>query len=229
MLLQPIVELATGRIAGAEALARFPDSSERSPDVWFAEAAAAGLGVELELSAIRAALCMLSKLPGSTYLSVNASPATVVSDPLLELLSSAPAGRLVLELTEHVPVADYDQLAGPLNRLRWQGVRLAVDDAGSGYSSLQHILNIAPDIIKLDATLVRDVDTDPARRSLVASLKTFADRTDAAVVAEGIETEQEHAALVRLNIGFGQGYYLGRPAPRLPERLAGARPERRTA
>jgi EAL domain-containing protein (putative c-di-GMP-specific phosphodiesterase class I) len=229
MLVQPIVELATGRVAGAEALARFPDSPARSPDLWFADAAAAGLGVELELSAIRAALCLLDRLPPSTYLSVNASPATVVSEPFLELLSSVPADRLVLELTEHVPVADYDRLAGPLNRLRWRGVRLAVDDAGSGYSSLQHILNIAPDIIKLDAALVRDVDTDPARRSLVASLKMFADRTDAAVVAEGIETEQEHATLMRLNIGFGQGYYLGRPAPQLPDRLAGTRPERRTA
>lgn len=228
MVLQPIVELATGRVAGAEALARFPDATERSPEVWFADAAAAGLGVELELSAIRAALSMLDRLPPSTYLSVNASPATVVSEPLLELLTAAPTGRLVLELTEHVPVADYERLAGPLNRLRWRGVRLAVDDAGSGYSSQQHILNIAPDIIKVDAALVRDVDTDPARRSLAASLKMFADRTGAAVIAEGIETEQEHAALLRLHIGFGQGSYLGHPAPQLPQRLAGARTERRT-
>lgn len=223
MVVQPIVDLATGRIAGAEALARFPDATQRSPEEWFADAAAAGLALELELAAIRAALGMLPHLPAAAYLSINASPDTVISEGLVELLAAAPADRLVLELTEHIEVVDYAALAGPLNRLRWHGVRLAVDDAGSGYASLQHILNLAPDIIKLDAALVRDVDTDPARLSLAASLKLFADRIGATVVAEGIETEREHAALRDLGIGHGQGYYLGHPATRLPAQPA-ARP-----
>lgn len=219
IVVQPIVELSTGRLAGAEALARFPVAPQQGPDVWFADAAAAGLGVDLELSAIRRALARLADMPSGAYLSINASPATVISSELREVLIGAPASRLVLELTEHAQVADYAALTTALNRLRRDGIRIAVDDAGAGYSSLQHILNLAPNIIKLDATLVTDIDADPARFSLVASLKMFAEQIGADIVAEGIETERQLSALTQLGIRYGQGYYLGRPAPQLPGRL----------
>lgn len=210
MVVQPILQLATGALVGVEALARFPDGT---PDAWFADAAAAGLGVELELAAIRAALSLLDRLPAHAYLSINASPATITNPDLLQLLRQAPTERLVLELTEHTAITDYDALAAPLNRLRWSGVRLAVDDAGSGYASLQHILNISPDIIKLDRALVADIDTDPARASLTSSLITFAQRIGADLVAEGIENAPEHHALQHLGIRYGQGFHLARPMP----------------
>jgi EAL domain-containing protein (putative c-di-GMP-specific phosphodiesterase class I) len=211
IVVQPIVELATGITVGAEALARFPDSGGSGPESWFADATAVGLGVELELAAVERALATLDRLPADLYLSLNASPAALGSPRLIELLTEGPADRLVLELTEHVAVGDYDVLAGPLNRLRYAGVRLAVDDAGSGFASLQHILNLAPDIIKLDHSLVRDVDTDPARASLAGCLVLFADRIGATLVAEGIEADQERATLQGLGVRYGQGFHLGVP------------------
>jgi PAS domain S-box-containing protein len=213
MVFQPIVELATGKPVGAEALARFPVHQPRRPDEWFADAADVGLGVELELSAVRAALSQLDSLPAGTYLSLNAGPDTVLSPALHQLLRSAPADRIVLELTEHTGVADYTALTDALDALRCRGVRLAVDDAGTGFSSLQHILNVKPDIIKLDRGLIENIDTDPARRALAGSLMTFANEIGAQVVAEGIETAREQTVLRRLGVRYGQGFYLGRPGP----------------
>jgi EAL domain-containing protein (putative c-di-GMP-specific phosphodiesterase class I) len=212
-VVQPIVELATGRTVGVEALARFPDHASRTPDRWFADAVAAGRGLELELTAVRTALGQLNQLPDDVYLSVNASPAAVSAPELLDALTGAPAARIVLELTEHTAVADYDALAAALNRLRWSGVRLAVDDAGSGFASMQHIVNIAPDVIKLDHALVSGVHEHPAKASLAASMVDFAARIGAELVAEGIESHAELAALQELGVRLGQGFHLGRPAP----------------
>jgi EAL domain-containing protein (putative c-di-GMP-specific phosphodiesterase class I) len=214
MIFQPIIELATGRAIGAEALARFTSRPYRPPNEWFADAAEVGLGVELELSAIRVALSELDRLPSGTYLSLNAAPSTVTSPVLHEMLrGGGVAGRVVLELTEHVGVEDYTELTEALDTLRGMGVRLAIDDAGSGFSSLQHILNLRPDIIKLDRALVQGIDTDPARRALAGSLLTFGAEIGAQVVAEGIENQREQTVLRRLGFRYGQGFHLGRPAP----------------
>jgi EAL domain-containing protein (putative c-di-GMP-specific phosphodiesterase class I) len=218
MVFQPIVELSTGKPVGAEALARFAFDPLRSPAEWFAEAADLGMSVELELSAIAAALPGLELLPEGAYLSVNAGPETAMSPELHRLLRSVPAGRVVLELTEHVGIEDYDALTESLDALRARGVRLAVDDTGAGYSSLQHILNLKPDIIKLDRGLVEGIDADPARRALAGSLIAFATEVGAQVVAEGIETLREQTVLRRLGLRYGQGFHLGRPGPLpLPE------------
>lgn len=212
MVFQPIIELATGKPVGFEALARFTGEPYRPPNEWFADAAEVGLGVELELSAIRGALAALDRLPFE-YLSLNAAPATVTCPALHEMLRVGVARRVVLELTEHVGVEDYTDLAEALDGLRALGVRLAVDDAGSGFSSLQHILNLRPDIIKLDRALVAGIDTDPARRALAGSLMTFGAEIGAQVVAEGIENQREQTVLRRLGVRYGQGFHLGRPAP----------------
>jgi PAS domain S-box-containing protein len=214
ILFQPILELASGKPVGAEALARFTGEPYRPPNEWFTDAASVGLGVELELSAMRAALSALDQLPAGTYLSLNAAPSTVTSPALREMLrGGVVAGRVVLELTEHVGVADYTELGRALDGLRAMGVRLAVDDAGSGFSSLQHILNLRPDIIKLDRALVEGIDNDPARRALAGALLTFAAEIGAQVVAEGIENQREQTVLRRLGVRYGQGFHLGRPAP----------------
>jgi EAL domain-containing protein (putative c-di-GMP-specific phosphodiesterase class I) len=170
-----------------------------------------GLGVELELAAIAAAFDSGRMLPDSVYLTVNASAQAVVHDAFLSTISAFPAARLVLELTEHTAVGDYALLTARLEKLRAQGMRLAIDDAGAGYSGLQQIVSLKPDIIKLDMGLTRDVDSDPARRALASALIYYARETGCQILAEGIETESELATLKHLGIGKGQGYLLGRP------------------
>ncbi len=217
IVFQPIVDLLNGAIVGYEALSRFSLSPERPPDQWFSEAAAIGLGVELEVHALRAALSERHRIPPETYLSLNVSPQTVMSPLLSDLLVASPCEGLVLEVTEHVGVDDYGALTAALGRLRSWGLRIAIDDAGSGYASLRHILNIRPDIIKLDIALTRGVDADPARQALAIALVSFRQDIGAVLVAEGIETRGELEVLVRLGLRHGQGYYLGRPAA-LPQR-----------
>jgi EAL domain-containing protein (putative c-di-GMP-specific phosphodiesterase class I) len=216
MVFQPIVDLLTSRMVGVEALARFSAPPQRRPDEWFAEAAAAGLGTDLELLAVDAAVAHLNQLPDDTYLSVNVSPRTALDPRLSEALLPR-ATRIVLELTEHAPVDQYDDLLAALVELRNAGMRVAVDDAGSGYASLQHILRLSPDIIKLDIELIRGINADPARQSLAAALVLFGDKIGATITAEGIETTDEVHTLRRLHVPFGQGYHLGRPGP-LPQR-----------
>ena len=212
-VLQPIVDLNDGHRVGAEALARFGGREQRSPDVIFGEALAVGLGVELELAALETGLTALGHLPPGSYLSLNVSPSTVLSARLAQVLDGAEASRIVLELTEHAEVADYDVLTRALDMLRRRGVRLAVDDAGAGFASLRHIVRLSPDFIKLDVSLTRGIDIDPVRQSLAAALVSFARDTGPVVVAEGIETEAELEALRHLGVPLGQGFHLGRPVP----------------
>jgi EAL domain-containing protein (putative c-di-GMP-specific phosphodiesterase class I) len=212
MVFQPIYCLDTGDIVGAEALARFSDSGSRGPDAWFAEAAQVGLGTDLELAAVHSALRALPHLPGDLYLAVNVSPETVVSEKLARLLADVPPGRLVLEITEHAIIQDFVLLREALQPLR-ERVLIAVDDAGAGYAGLHHILNIAPDIIKLDMVLTRGIDSDPARRALAAALIGFAVNTNSRIVAEGVETQAELTALRQLGTDAAQGYFLQRPQP----------------
>jgi diguanylate cyclase (GGDEF)-like protein/PAS domain S-box-containing protein len=225
VVLQPIVELAGGRVVAAEALSRFAAEPRRPPDAWFAEAAAVGLGVELELAAIRAALERLDALPAGVRLSLNVSPAALLAPELVEALADVPGARLALELTEHAPVEDYAALEAALAGLRSRGVQLMIDDAGAGFASLRHVLGLHPDAIKLDLSLTRDIDADPVRRALAASLVAFAREIGATIVAEGIETRDELETLRALGVTHGQGYYLARPGPGpVPRRVALGRP-----
>jgi len=213
MVFQPIVDLEADVVVGFEALARFPSAPERPVEAWFTEAEAVGLRLELELAAVAAALVALPEAPPELYLSVNAMPDTLASPGLADLLAAVPPERLVLEITEHAPVRDYEALNRAMRRMRGRGIRLAVDDAGSGFASLRHILQLAPDIIKIDNALTRNVYKDPARRALAAGLISFAGELGATVVAEGIQNLQELETLRELGVRYGQGFYLGRPAP----------------
>ncbi len=212
--LQPIFDLATGDVVGAEALTRFHGEPAMAPDRWIAEAHAVGLGVDLELLCVRTALAVAPlAVLDHCYLSVNASPALLADRRLVDVIRSSafPPQRLVLEVTEHDSIAEYDRLDGPLTDLRKLGVRLAVDDAGSGYASFRHIVMLRPEVIKLDQALVRDIDHDAARRALAASLVMFALEVDATVVAEGVETVSEYDAVCTLGFDAAQGYLLGKP------------------
>jgi EAL domain-containing protein (putative c-di-GMP-specific phosphodiesterase class I) len=213
IVFQPIWNVETSAPVGVECLARFSAAPARGPDKWFAEAAEAGLGVALELAAIEAALPALAALPLGVQMGVNASPETVMSGALPRLFEGLPCDRIVLEITEHATVADYDQLMAALQPLRERGVMLAIDDAGAGYSSLRHILHLQPDIIKLDMSLTRNISLDPARRALGAALIGFARQTGSRIVAEGVETAAELQTLRRLGADKAQGYFLGKPMP----------------
>jgi EAL domain-containing protein (putative c-di-GMP-specific phosphodiesterase class I) len=209
---QPIVRLLDGDVVGVEALARFDAALTESPLPWFEEAESVDLRVELELAAVRAALDAVDELDDHLWVSLNVSPRTALStNRLLHALSPVALDRLVVEITEQAEVEDYDELNVGLQCLREEGVRIAVDDAGAGYASLRHILRLEPDMIKLDKSLVRDVHSDRARRALASALITFAAEIGATIIAEGIETAAELAALRRLGVTFGQGYYLARP------------------
>ncbi len=210
---QPILAVQTLELCGWECLARFNTQPPRTPDLWFLEAAEAGLGVDLELRAIEHAISALDALPGHTYLALNCSPQLVYSGRLNLILQNLPAKRLVLEITEHAAVADYKRLEQALAPLRQRGVRLSIDDTGAGYASMRHILELSPDIIKLDMSITQGIDHDFKRRALASSLIAFARETGSSVVAEGVETEQELETLRALGAHKVQGYLLGRPQP----------------
>jgi PAS domain S-box-containing protein len=224
---QPIIDLATGQVIGVEALSRFPSRPSVTPDVVFAEAANAGMGPDLELLAIRRALEEARVLDSSLHLALNVSPALLASPTLLDAIvaSGIDVSRVVVEITEHVSVADYSVLERPRQRLRELGIRLAVDDAGSGYASLRHIVTLAPDVIKIDRALVTELNSDRARRALVAAVVSFAREMGAtSVVGEGVETEAERDALIALGVDSAQGYLLGRPTTSVADWLGWGAP-----
>jgi EAL domain-containing protein (putative c-di-GMP-specific phosphodiesterase class I) len=226
MVYQPIWNMRSRLAVGFECLARFSAEPRRQPNEWFGEAAEVGLGAALELAAIRAALGRLPLLPAPLHLTVNASADTVLSPEFPVALKGLPLERIVVEITEHTEVEDYECLLQALQPLRQRGLKIAVDDAGAGYSSLRHILELRPDFIKLDMDLIRHIDIDPARRALASALIAFARDTDSCIIAEGIETASELAVLQSLGVERAQGYFLGRPMP-FSRALQSVRPAQR--
>ena len=211
MVYQPIVDVPTRGIVGYEALSRFPSDSGLTTEEWYRKSAEVGAETALELCAARAAVEALDVIDG--YVSVNLSARSLLTTEAIDFLHDQPIHRVVLELTEHAAIDDYAVLTGMLAPLRAAGLRVAVDDTGAGYASLRHVLLLGADLIKLDRSLVSDLAADPVRHALVAALTRFADDTGSRVVAEGVETTQELAALEDLGVHYVQGYLLGRPAP----------------
>jgi EAL domain-containing protein (putative c-di-GMP-specific phosphodiesterase class I)/FixJ family two-component response regulator len=203
---QPIVNLADGAIVGYESLTRFSDGV--APIRRFADARRVGLGPELELATARAAMALASTLPRRAFLSLNVSPSALLALDALRGILRSPTRSLVIELTEREPIADYAELARCLADIP---VQIAIDDAGSGYASLQHVLAIGPQYVKLDAEWMHGLETDPARQALVAAYVHVAREAGCQLVGEGIETQPERAVLLRLGVSLGQGYLFGRP------------------
>lgn len=216
IVFQPIFELANGHAVGAEALSRFSQLPYRTPDKWFADAGAVSLRSELEVIAIRHAIAeheaIWRTLP-KRYLAINTSATTLVEHDFLSILGHAPLDRIVIEITEHDAIEDYNLLAKALLPLRSKGIRVAVDDAGSGYASLRHILQLRPDLIKLDISLTKGIDQDPMRRALTAAVVEFSRQIACNILAEGIETQAELSVMSQLGVQFGQGFLLGKPGP----------------
>ncbi|MEX2252358.1 MAG: EAL domain-containing protein [Acidimicrobiia bacterium] len=213
MIYQPIVDLrgtADGgvRTAGYESLARFPLAT---PPEWFEVAGSVGLRLELELAAIRNAIIGFAPNTEDEFLGLNISDATLVSSSLATALDGIDPGRVVLELSEETLITSYEETRRALDALRERGVRLAVDDVGSGEIDLWHILSLEPAFIKIDMTLVRGIGQTPRNRALIRGLSAMAQDLGILVVGEGIETEEERDRLLELGVQFGQGYLYGRP------------------
>ena len=211
VVLQPIVDLRTGTRNGAEALSRFPREWGLTPDVVFDQAHGIGQGDRLELLAISRAAGLLDQVSG--YVSINISPQTLLTPLAADMLGVLPLDRVVLELSEHDQVHDYAALRAALDPLRAAGMRLAIDDVGAGFSSLRHIILTAPDMIKLDRSIVSGIDTDAVLTKLARSLVDFSHESGTRVIAEGVETAAEHAVLQQLGVDGGQGWFFGRPGP----------------
>jgi EAL domain-containing protein (putative c-di-GMP-specific phosphodiesterase class I) len=208
---QPIVDLQTGRVDGAEALPRFTCPPFRTSEEWFRDAQTESLGSQLELHAIRSAVVHASSFPVGVFLSVDVSPELAASPLLASVLSDAPLEQLVIEVTERHAVGDRQALYDALEPLRSEGLRVAIDNAGTGYAGIQLILELRPDIVKLDASIIQNVDLDPARRALVSSLVDFGTHVGCTILAEGIERREELEVLTELGVTLGQSFYLGKP------------------
>ena len=205
---QPIVDLRTGAVRGYEALTRFHDGVD--PEHRFTHAHDLGLGAALERACAEAAIAAAVDLPPDRFLALNFSPVALM-DGTAESVVRASDRPLVLEITEQFPVESY-----PAARRALQACRPAlssVDDAGAGFASLRHIVELAPDMVKLDRALVRDIDRDPARQALAAGLCHFAQRSGTLLVAEGVERGAEEEVLRELGVDLAQGYRFGRPSP----------------
>nr|WP_275585510.1 EAL domain-containing protein [Blastococcus saxobsidens] len=211
--LQPVVEMLTGAVVGHEALSRFPGWAGDGPAALFGEAAAVGVGVELEEVAARAALAVAGRLPGGATLAVNLSPDALLCPTVVDLLLDHAGCPLAVEITEHSAVEDYEAVVAVTRRLRRAGIAVSVDDAGAGYASLRHILRLSPDVIKLDIGLVMGLQSDPARQAMTSAMVAFAEETGARLVAEGVEDPAERDTLIARGVRYGQGYLFGRPVP----------------
>ncbi len=224
---QPIIDLATGRVAGYEGLSRFPAEDGRRPDEWFDLARRCGLGPLLQALALRRMLEVPGR-PNRTWLSLNLDAGALATDAVQGALPQD-LSSIVIEITEQELPPDDEALQRILTNLRERGARIALDDAGAGYAGLQHVVRIRPDIIKLDRSLVRGVDADGERLALIESFVAFSSRTGALLCAEGIETDEELAVLVDARVDLGQGYRLGRPGPPWGSTVPQASPVTRTA
>jgi PAS domain S-box-containing protein len=208
LVYQPIVDLGTRDVIAYEALSRFADGTR--PDRRFRDAWAVGLGPELELATLQTAVADAVALPAGRWLHLNVSPRLLVETDRLGPLLEPSDRPLVLEVTEHEPVTDYGVLRDAVRSLG-QDIRLAVDDAGAGVANFSHLVELRPDFVKLDLSLVRGVNADLGRQALVAAMRQFARSSGCRLIAEGVETEQEAATLQGFGVEFGQGYLFGRP------------------
>jgi EAL domain-containing protein (putative c-di-GMP-specific phosphodiesterase class I) len=213
---QPIYGLEEETVVGVEALSRFVSDDGAAAELWFAEAAAVGLGANLEFSALGSAAAAARDLPENLFVSLNISPTSCLDPRLPELFQhiDLPISRVVLELTESISDEEYPQFIAAINPLREQGLRLAVDDTHSGAGALSRMVYLRPDFLKVGRSVIGDVDNDGIQRALAACLVDFAEQIGTILVAEGIETVGELKVLTELGISAGQGYLLGRPSVR---------------
>jgi EAL domain-containing protein (putative c-di-GMP-specific phosphodiesterase class I) len=196
----------------AEALSRFTMHPSLGPEWWFEQAQRTDMQIELEVTAISKALSHLHELPERTYLTVNASPLTVSSPLFFDAVRGVPKDRLVVELTEREIIQETSPLMRALSILREKRIGIAIDDVGAGYAGLSTIVSLKPNVLKLDRSLVSQVQDCTVKQSLTEAMVHFAKEMNAFLIAEGVETAAEHKTLAALGVRLGQGYFYARPA-----------------
>ncbi len=211
IVFQPIYDVGKDRVVGYECLSRFDNPEEMSTHDWFEQARACRLDIDLELAAFLKAISYLPLFPLDQYLSINLSPNSIYNKHSMDIITGLDLSRIVIEITEHERIKSYDAFKLALVSLREKGAKIAIDDAGAGYASLKHILEIDADKIKLDISLIRDINSDKKRRALARALVAFANEIGTEVLAEGVETKEEMTTLVGMGVSNLQGYYIGRP------------------
>ncbi len=213
MVWQPIVDTTTGDIVAVESLARFQTDPYRPPNEWFDEAVKLGIGTELEKSAFAKGMAIREYLPQDIYVSCNLSGTTFLEPTFQEFFRQQHLEQVVLELTEHDIIADYGILTPSFSAFRDRGLRLAIDDFGAGYAGFRHIVELNPDTIKLDMSLVRNINHSPTLQSVVKALVGFAEERSYQLLAEGVETQAELDTLKSLGVRRVQGYLFYKPMP----------------
>ena len=210
VVFQAVHDVTDGKVVGLEALSRFHCEPFR-PDAFFELAAQMGLGVELEMAIVRRVLALMPQLPPDVFVAINVSPAAAMAAPWTELLQDVDPARIVLEITEHDAVQNYAALDDALETCRSHGVRVAADDVGAGFASFSHVLELAPEFVKIDHSIIRHMDVDDARRRLAHAIADFAGQIGAMVIAEGVESQSELDAVNAAGITWAQGFFLSRP------------------
>jgi len=211
---QPVRQLPDGQVIGVEALTRFVSDDGASADHWFTEAESVGLGADLEIAALLRALTAAQTVPGHLFVALNLTPTTCMDPRIQGLLehSQLAMDRIIIELTGQVPLDQYASLTAALAPLRLRGLRVAVDGAGAGFTSMDQVLELHPDIIKLDRRFIEGIESSEGQQQRVAALAELARHIDAELVAEGVETKEEQSAVTALGMTAAQGYLLGRPS-----------------
>ena len=212
--LQPIVDVWSGSIVAAEALARFPAMPEVSPAEVFAQAHQAGSGVTLERACVVAALSRREEIPPGVLLCVNLSPDALIHDLVQRALPDDLVG-VVFELTEQA-ATEPESTHRLLLELRARGALLAIDDASTGYAGLLRLAGLRPDIVKLDRDLVSGARDRVEQSAVIEALVTLSRRIGARVVGEGVETLDDLDHLAGLDVDYAQGWVIAPPAPTMP-------------
>lgn len=213
LVYQPIVDIARGVVAGYETLARFPGPAGITPDVWLSTARRRGVDTNIELRILMQAIEARLQAPRACFLTVNVGPTVMLAPEWMELMDLVSSLEgLVIEVTEHAAIDDYDKVRKALDRARTKGALVAVDDAGSGYASLSHIMALRPEFVKVDRAFAVECDRDPARVAVIELMNNFAARINASVIVEGIERHEELESIAALDVPLGQGFLFGRPA-----------------
>jgi len=213
-VLQPIVTVTGRRVVGVEALSRGPETSayERA-DLLFGAAGRCGLTEALELACAAQAMTYWKQLPEPLWMSINTSAATIAG--MSELVASHPmaCSRMIVELTEHLPLGRVDELRPTLDGLRREGARIALDDTGCGYADLDVAGAISADMVKLCITVIGRLEEHAPVRDAVAKAVKLAHEQEALILAEGVETEGQERILQDLGVDLAQGWLYGRPFP----------------
>jgi EAL domain-containing protein (putative c-di-GMP-specific phosphodiesterase class I) len=215
---QPVVSIKDSKIVGYEALIRGPAGELERPDVLFAVAHEADMTLELESLCLETIFTKVPRAITGKKLFVNASPRLLGHSVFLDERNLQSIGRahpnVVVEISEKEVVHDYPAFRETLDRLRHAGLQIAIDDAGSGYSGLESILQLRPEYIKVATSIVRNLHADTIKRQVITALATLGEQIQAPLIAEGIEQPEELDSLLALGVGMGQGFLLGRPQVR---------------